>query len=144
MLEEYAWVTSPYGLGLMPEVYWRSTPRELAAYRAATEHARGFFAGLLASIQAALHNGPMTRKDGKLWEPEMFMPGYVPPGASEPAWKRDRDRMLAERARAVNPMSKPENQQNLVVINERQERARAAQERGESRETIELIMTGRA
>ena len=67
MLEEYAWVTSPHGLGLSSAAWWNSTPRELDAQRKAVQHSRGFVMSIMASIQSALHNGPMTRKDGKIW-----------------------------------------------------------------------------
>lgn len=98
---------------------------------------------IAAGLQASLHNGPMTRKDGKVWEADMFLPGYQSPDA-EPQWKRDRDRMLSERHRAMmgNPMAKPENQKAVVMIDDRMKRAKAARERGEPKEVIQRILTG--
>lgn len=143
MLDEYAWVTSPFGLGLSSAVWWNSTPRELAAHRKAVEQSRGFFTSIMASIQSALHNGPMTRKDGRIWEPEMFMPGYVSPDPDVPGWKMDRDRMLAQRRRATQGDPKPDNQAAVVMIDHRMKRAQEAKERGESKDVIDRIMQGR-
>lgn len=122
------------------------TPRELAAHTKTAESHREFALDLYANIQAALHNGPLTREDKKPWTPAMFRPGVKQPEevSGEPAWKRS----LARAKEAAERMGKPQQAspedaaQTVNYFEERSRRARAATERGEPREVIERIMSG--
>lgn len=123
--------------------FWGATWRELAAHRKAHDNALDFWSGQHAGIMAALFNGPVGRTDKRMWTPEMFMPGYSE-ATNEPQWKRD---LAASRA-AIHVVKRPQDsaqgQDTLSMQTDRTSRAKAAKARGESRETIDLIMTGRA
>jgi hypothetical protein len=64
-----------HGLGMTTEEFWNSTPRELAAHEALLRRDDR----MLADVLAALHNGPLIRKDEQHWTSDMFMPGYAAP-----------------------------------------------------------------
>jgi hypothetical protein len=124
------------------------TPREFEAHINVADAEREVTLEMYANLQAALHNGPLTREDKTLWRADMFrrrkQSESKPATPQEPAWKRERDAMLGNmrRLKIVDPRATPENVQNADMLSDRERRARAANERGESREVIERILTG--
>jgi hypothetical protein len=68
-----------YGLGLTREEFWFQTPREFEAHAGLVKRDDR----MLAAILAALHNGPLIRKDEAHWTSEMFMPGYTVPAPTD-------------------------------------------------------------
>lgn len=123
------------------EEFWYSTPREFAAHLKLLEREDT----MLATTLAALHNGPMIRKDERAWIPEMFLPGYVeaPPDPKLVAAKADLDMRLMK-ARMSREAPTPEQVQMRRDIAHRMQRARQASADGLSGEVIQKIMQGLA
>jgi hypothetical protein len=112
------------------------TPRELAAHERLDRSDR-----IVAEIMAALHNGPILRRDQSFWTPEMFMHGYRP--GPDQSWK-------AAKATAINlhrkatPEEKAVMETNAKEFQQRTSRAQALKAMGGTREQVIAVMEGRA
>ena len=136
-----------YGLGLTPEEFWCSTPREFAAHARLADERRNFEQSMYAGLQATLHNAHFVRDKGQPpFSPAMFMPDYRPkdkaPANGKPQWLRDRERMQANIERKSIPVG-PRGD-NVVMLDDRMKRAREAKAAGYDRETIDRILQGLA
>jgi hypothetical protein len=122
---------------MTPYEFWHSTPREFEAHAALIDSRDSIAANLLA----ALHNGPLTRKDRQLWTADMFMPGYEPEQA-DPLMGAVKAQMDFEllRARMHKPTAKEQEMQ--LAIAHRMARARQASDEGATGEVIQNIMKG--
>lgn len=127
------------------------TPRELAAHTQVAESSRNLTLDMFAHIQAALHNGPLTRDDKKLWTPAMFRPGAVVLEEHAPAPRKTSLQLAKEAAARMEEAQKrregnsePDNSGAQVIqfYEERSRRALEAQAAGYSREVIDRIMQG--
>ena len=122
---------------MTPEEFWNGTPREFAAHVGLMDRENS----ALAYILAALHNGPLVRKDQKPWLAEMFMPAYEPE-KSTPELVAAKAQMDFEimRARMHKPTEKELEMQKAIA--HRMARARQASDSGASGEVIQNIMKG--
>lgn len=137
---------------MTPREFWDSTPREFKAHMEVAEVEREIRLDIYANIQASLHNGPLVREDRKPWTREMFRVGAKPEApakhSEQPAWQESL-RLAREAARRMtppvpDPQHKATAEQTVNYYNERAIRARAAVERGESRDVVDRIMRGEA
>lgn len=126
-----------YGLGLSATEFWAITPRELDEHQALANVVRETVDENMAAILAALHNGPLLRKDQQQWTPAMFMADYVP---SIPRfdWKRD-----LEATQAAMPRQ-PDAKRKAIEgsIQHRLKRAADAGKNGATAEQVQNIMRG--
>ena len=129
-----------HGLGLTSDEFWNSTPRELAAHGRVFE--RGPWMQLNAAVMAALHNGPATRRDGKPWTADMFLPGYRPDVKKDESWKVFKRGVMAYE-RKVTPEERETMTRQADEFKARQARAVALKASGASREQIVACMEGR-
>jgi hypothetical protein len=97
---------------------------------------------LNAGLQATLHNGPMTRKDGKPFTAEMFMPGYAPPKQSWQAQKEILGGIATVVAGKVTPQQLAHLGEGKNIFEERAARAMKLREQGASPEKIRAVMDG--
>lgn len=97
---------------------------------------------LVAGLQAALHNGPLIRKDGQLWEPEMLMPDYVPQVKEDVSWKAYIEMRKAPTGEA--DLSPADQEAGQHVYAGRRDRVAREKEEGASRERLMAIMNGEA
>lgn len=125
-----------HGLGMTPEEFWNSTPREFAAHRALLEDGDR----KLAKVLCALHNGPLMRKDEQKWVEEMFMPGYEAPKPTKES-STIQYRVL-KGALDRGKKKTPEEVEMQRQIAHRLMRAREAAQAGKSGEVVTRIMQG--
>lgn len=127
------------------------TPRELAAHTQVAENSRNSTLDMLAHLQAALANGPLTRDDKKLWIPAMFRPGTAAREEHKPAPRKTSLQLAQEAAARMEAAQKRREgksepdvsgAQVIQFYEERSKRARQAQAAGYSREVIDRIMQG--
>jgi hypothetical protein len=126
-------------MGLSNEAFWSSTYRELAAHRAVMERSQDFWRNMEARILAALHNGPMTRKDGKLWGAEMFLPGYRPDVQPFEDQKAIFQKMRQRKPSAETTAAHAET---TSIYQQRVRDAQAARAAGKSDAEVRAIMEG--
>ena len=124
-----------HGLGMTPEEFWNSTPREFAAHTALLDRTDR----RLAEVLSALHNGPLVRKDERQWTSDMFMPGYEPPKPTKAA-STLQYRVLKGALRGKKKT--PEETEMQRQISHRMKRAQEAAQAGQSGEVITRIMQG--
>lgn len=122
---------------MTPEEFWNGTPREFDAHVKLLSRE----ASAVASLLAALHNGPMIRKDEKPWIYEMFMPGYEPP-KSTPELLAAKSQLDFELLRGRMHKPTPKELEMQRAIAQRMARARQASEQGMSGDVIQNIMKG--
>lgn len=129
------------GLGLSAQEFWTASWREIHARRRVYDRAQDRELRIIAGIQAALHNGPLTRRDKKLWTGEMFMPDWREE-PSKPAWQSQIEdmRRMAERSRKRTPEEMAAGAEAARIWTERMERAQTARRAGASDEEIRRIM----
>lgn len=120
--------------------FWGATWRELGARRKVFESARRYTAEMQASILAALHNGPMTRKDEAMWTPDMFLPDQKPQGSDE-SWRKVKATALA--ARKMTAEERQRVYDSSRTFDHRQSQAAALQASGGTREQVIALMEGR-
>ncbi len=95
-----------------------------------------------ARVLAALHNGPLIRKDQSMWTADMFLPGYRHEAAADQSWKTVKRQMMESRTRMT-----PEERQALAErqkeFDRRSQMAQAAKARGASAaDVIKLMQEG--
>jgi hypothetical protein len=119
--------------------FWNGTPREFdARAKLMMREDR-----MLANVLAALHNGPMIRKDECAWTAEMFMPGYEIPKPDTPTAEAGTLQYHALKAGfSANQKPTPESQDMQRQIAFRMQRAREAQANGATGEQVASIMRG--
>lgn len=131
------------GLGLTPVEFWAASWLELEARRRVYDRALDRELRIVAGIQAALHNGPLTRRDKKLWSGEMFMPDWREELSPDvPAWQSQINeiRRMAERNRKRTPEEIAVAAEAAHIWTERMERAQNARREGATDEEIRRIM----
>ena len=113
------------------------TPRELEAHQRLADTNRIAVRDNMAALLAALHNGPLIRKDEQQWTPAMFLPDYV---QRLPIfdWKRD-----LENTMAAMPKKKDAKRDEIErAISVRLKRAAQAGKDGATAEQVNAIMRG--
>jgi hypothetical protein len=96
---------------------------------------------MLAGIMAALHNGPMTRHDKRVFVPDMFMPGYEEP-KPDPAMAALKAKIDFEIVRARSRKASAPNLEAQAQIAHRMKRAQEATENGATTDQVNAIMRG--
>ncbi len=94
-----------------------------------------------ARVLAALHNGPLIRKDQSMWTADMFLPGYQAKPAVDQSWRTVKQQIAASQKRMT-----PEERQVLAErereFQRRSMEAQAAKARGASAQDVIQIMEG--
>ena len=131
-----------HGLGMTPEEFWSSTPRELAVHRTVRENAMRFFEYRFAELQATLHNAHWVRERSQPpFTADMFLSDYKPDSKPDESWKivkataMNARKMTLEERRAVD-----EHVQDFAT---RQSQAAALKASGGTREQVIALMEGR-
>ena len=127
------------GLGMTPEEFWNGTPREFDARAALLKREDRMLAGILS----ALHNGPLVRKDERMWQVDEFMPGYEPPKPSTQIKEAGSLQYQALKGGfSANQKRTAADQDAQRQIAFRMQRAREAQAAGATGEQLSAIMRG--
>lgn len=125
-----------HGLGLTEDEFWSMTPREYHAHVSLLDRSERANARLLAAI----HNGPMVRKDEQMWTSEMFMPGYEeakPSAESQTITYRTLKGALGKKKKMT--AADMEAQRQIMI---RMKRAQEAAEAGKGPDVVNAIMRG--
>jgi hypothetical protein len=94
---------------------------------------------LYAGLQASLHNGPMTRKDGQMFHAAMFMPGYREEPARE-AWRSEKAKFNLLSKKALTAEERKANKEMRECFADRSRRMDDARARGASSKELQSIM----
>ena len=98
---------------------------------------------MFANVLTALHNGPLLRKDERMWTAEEFMPGYeVPKTATPPAEAGSLQYQALKAGLSANKKLTAADQETQRAIAFRMQRAREAQASGATGEQLSAIMRG--
>ena len=114
------------------------TPREFQAHSKVMDRAREFALGMVAGVQATLHNAHFRHKSADpVFRAEQFMPGY-----REPPKRRNNGLELI--LKGAPTYSKEEIAEANGAMADRTARAAQAKMRGEPANVIRGIMEGAA
>jgi len=123
-MDLWAFSTSPHGLSLSSEQFWRLTPGAFAALRRQWQYGQDRIAIPLAWIRADLHNAWMHQQGKPAYTAEDFLPGRKKKPVQS-TWQSDMQvfAMVAEAKGAIKPRAE-EKERALAEWMERAKRKR--------------------